>query len=203
MITFRLILNSVVSPKLVFHKILDSNIKASIVLEAAIFIAIVNTLFTISSNYLTYSNSLNSDNFLMLYYEIVLRKPFLLVFIELLKIFFITVLITYLGKLFGGEGSFLNLFKCVTWVHFILIFLNVILFVFIQINIQLAGYLIFLTNFWIMWVLSECAAMVHKFKSSFLVFIVGVLFFVILIVLFLQIINSYNVNIIERVTLNV
>ena len=64
----------------------------------------------------------------MIYYENILKKPILLVFLEVLKIFIITSLATYIGKFFGGKGTFINLLKCVAWIHYILLFNNILLF---------------------------------------------------------------------------
>ena len=56
MINFKLILDSILSPKLVFQKVLNYEIKPSILIEAVLFISIINALFTYTSNYLIYSN---------------------------------------------------------------------------------------------------------------------------------------------------
>ena len=55
MITSKLILDSIFSPKLVFQKIISYEIKLSVLIEAIIFIALVNAIFTFTSNYLIYS----------------------------------------------------------------------------------------------------------------------------------------------------
>ncbi len=203
MITLKLILDSIFSPKLVFQRIISYEIKLSVLIEAIIFIALVNAIFTYTSNYLIYSNNVDEENLFFLYYENVLKKPLLLVFLEIFKILFITSVITYLGKVFGGKGSFLNLLKCVIWIHFILIFINIILFGAIFLNIYISSYLIMLANIWILWVLSECATKAHSFKSTFLVFIVGIIILVILITLLLQVLNSSDIVFLERVSSNV
>ena len=131
MINFKLILDSILSPKLVFQKVLDYEIKPSILIEAVLFISIINALFTYTSNYLIYSNSQFDESIFMLYYENILKKPILLVFLEVLKIFIITSLATFIGKFFGGKGTFINLLKCVAWIHYILLFINILLFVLI------------------------------------------------------------------------
>ncbi|MFL2801768.1 MAG: YIP1 family protein [Paracoccaceae bacterium] len=199
----KLILDSIFSPKLVFQRIISYEIKLSVLIEAIIFIALVNAIFTYTSNYLIYSNNVDEENLFFLYYENVLKKPLLLVFLEIFKILFITSVITYLGKVFGGKGSFLNLLKCVIWIHFILIFINIILFGAIFLNIYISSYLIMLANIWILWVLSECATKAHSFKSTFLVFIVGIIILVILITLLLQVLNSSDIVFLERVSSNV
>ena len=173
MISFRLILDSIISPKLVFKRIIDYEIKLSVLIEALIFIALVNAIFSYISNFLLYSNKVSEENLFFLYYENILSKPLLIVFLEIFKILFITTVITYTGRLFGGKGSFINLLKSVVWIHFILIFINFLLFIFIYLNINVSGYLIMLANIWIIWVLSECAARTHGFKSTFLVFVFG------------------------------
>ena len=203
MINLKLILDSIFSPKLVFQKIISYEIKLSVLIEAIIFIALVNAIFTFTSNYLIYSNNVEEENLIFLYYENVLKKPLLLVFLEIFKILFITTVITYLGKVFGGKGSFINLLKCVIWIHFILIFINIILFGAIFLNIYISSYLIMLANIWILWVLSECATKAHSFKSTFLVFIVGIIILVILITLLLQVLNSSDIVFLERVSSNV
>ena len=203
MINLKLILDSIFSPKLVFQKIISYEIKLSVLIEAIIFIALVNAIFTFTSNYLIYSNNVEEENLFFLYYENVLKKPLLLVFLEIFKILFITTVITYLGKAFGGKGSFINILKCVIWIHFILIFINIILFGAIFLNIYISSYLIMLANIWILWVLSECATKAHSFKSTFLVFISGIIILVILITLLLQVLNSSDIVFLERVSSNV
>ena len=114
-------MDSIISPKLVFQKVLNYEIKPSILIEAVLFISIINALFTYTSNYLIYSNGKPDESIFMLYYENILKKPILLVFLEVLKIFTITSLATYIGKFFGGKGTFINLLKCVAWIHYILL----------------------------------------------------------------------------------
>ena len=202
MINFKLILDSILSPKLVFQKVLNYEIKPSTLLEVVLFISIINALFTYGSNYLIYSNSQFDESIFMLYYENILKKPILLVFLEVLKIFIITSLATYIGKFFGGKGTFINLLKCVAWIHYILLFINILLFILIILNIYVASYLIMLTNIWIIWALSECAARAHGFSSTFLVFVTGIFVLLLLIVFLLQILNSSDFILIERVGSN-
>ena len=111
MINFKLILDSILSPRLVFQKVLNYEIKPSLLIEAVLFISIINALFTYTSNYLIYSNGQPDESIFMLYYENILKKPILLVFLEVLKIFTITSLATYIGV--GGKGTFISLLKCV------------------------------------------------------------------------------------------
>ena len=202
MINFKLIFDSILSPKLVFQKVLNYEIKPSILIEAVLFISIINALFTYTSNYLIYSNSQFDESIFMLYYENILKKPILLVFLEVFKILIITSLATYIGKIFGGKGTFLSLLKCVAWIHYILLFINILLFVLIILNIYVASYLIMLTNIWIIWALSECAARAHGFSSTFLVFVTGIFVLLILIVFLLQILNSSDFILVERVGSN-
>ena len=208
MINLKLILDSIFSPKLVFQKIISYEIKLSVLIEAIIFIALVNAIFTFTSNYLIYSNNVEEENLLFLYYENVLKKPLLLVFLEIFKILFITTVITYLGKVFGGKGSFINLLKCVIWIHFILIFINIILFgaIFLDDAISLdnyiSSYLIMLANIWILWVLSECATKAHSFKSTFIVFVTGIIISILLITLLLQVLIPSDIVFLERVGSN-
>ena len=202
MINFKLILDSILSPKLVFQKVLNYEIKPSILIEAVLFISIINALFTYTSNYLIYSNGQPDESIFMIYYENILKKPILLVFLEVLKIFTITSLATYIGKFFGGKGTFINLLKCVAWIHYILLFINILLFVLIILNIYVASYLIILTNIWIIWALSECAARAHGFSSTFLVFVTGIFVFLLFIVFLLQILNSNDFILLERVGSN-
>ena len=202
MINFKLILDSILSPKLVFQKVLNYEIKPSILIEAVLFICIINALFTYTSNYLIYSNSQFDESIFMLYYENILKKPILLVFLEVFKILIITSLATYIGKFFGGKGTFLSLLKCVAWIHYILLFINILLFVLIILNIYVASYLIMLTNIWIIWALSECAARAHGFSSTFLVFVTGIFVIFLLIVFLLQILNSSDFILVERVGSN-
>ena len=202
MINIKLILDSIFSPKLVFQKVLNYEIKPSILIEAVLFISIVNALFTYVSNYIIYSNSGPDESIFMLYYENILKKPILLVFLEVLKIFIITSVATYIGKFFGGKGTFISLLKCVAWIHFILLFVNIVLFILIILNIYVASYLIMLTNIWIIWALSECAAKAHGFSSTFLVFITGIFILLLFIVFLLQVLNSSEFILLERVGSN-
>ena len=202
MINFKLILDSILSPKLVFQKVLNYEIKPSILIEAVLFISIINALFTYTSNYLIYSNSQFDESIFMLYYENILKKPILLVFLEVFKILIITSLATYIGKFFGGKGTFLSLLKCVAWIHYILLFINILLFVLIILNVYVASYLIMLTNIWIIWALSECAARAHGFSSTFLVFVTGIFILLLFIVFLLQILNSSEFILLERVGSN-
>ena len=203
MITLELIIKGLISPRSVFQKILDLEVKISVVIEAALFIAVVNTLFTYFSIYFFYSKNENDDKLIILYYQYILSKPIFLVFLELFRIFFITTLVTYLGKIFGGKGSFFILLKCVVWIHFVLVFLNIIVLSFIQIIPYLDNILVILANIWIMWVISECATKAHGFKSTFLVFSIGFIIFILLIIAFLQVFISTDINFIERVATDV
>ncbi|MFL2812772.1 MAG: YIP1 family protein [Paracoccaceae bacterium] len=202
MVSIKLILDSIFSPKGAFQRIITFEIKLSVLVEAIIFIALVNAIFSYISNYLLYSYNVQEENLFFFYYENVLSKPLLLVFLEVFKILLITTFITYIGRLFGGKGSFINLLKSVVWIHFILIFINFLLFVSIYLDINISGYLIMLANIWIIWVLSECAARAHGFKSTFLVFIFGIIILIILMALILQILNSNDIIFLEKVGSN-
>ncbi len=202
MISFKLILDSIFSPKVTFKTIANFEIKLSVLVEATIFIALVNAIFSYISNYLLYSNTVDEENLFFFYYENVLSKPLLLFVLEIFKILIITTVITYTGRLFGGKGSFINLLKSVVWIHFILIFINLLLFVSIYLNINVSGYLIMLANIWIIWVLSECAARTHGFKSTFLVFIIGFIILIILMASILQLLNSNDIIFLERISSN-
>ena len=202
MISFKLISDSIFSPKVAFQRIITFEIKLSVLVEATIFIALVNAIFSYVSNYLLYSNNVEEENLFFFYYENILSKPLLLVFLEVFKILFITTVITYTGRLFGGKGSFVTLLKSVVWIHFILIFINFLIFVFIYLNINVSSYLIMLANIWVIWVLSECAAKSHGFKSTFLVFVVGIIILIMLIALILQVLNSNDIIFLERVVSN-
>ena len=202
MISFKLILDSIFSPKVAFQRIVNFEIKLSVLVEATIFIALVNAIFSYISNYLIYSNNIDEENLYSLYYVNVLNKPLLLVFLEVFKILFITCIITYIGKFFGGKGSFTNLLKCVVWIHFILIFINCFLFISIFLSSYLSGYLVMMANIWIIWVLSECAAKAHSFKSTFLVFIVGIIILIMCMALILQVLNSNDIIFLEKVGSN-
>ena len=202
MISFKLISDSIFSPKVAFQRIVTFEIKVSVLVEATIFIALVNAIFSYISNYLLYSNNVEEENLFFFYYENILSKPLLLVFLEIFKILFITTVITYTGRLFGGKGSFINLLKSVVWIHFILVFINFLIFVSIYLNINITGYLIILANIWIIWVLSECAARAHGFKSTFLVFVFGLIILIVIMVLILQVLNSNDFIFLERVSSN-
>ena len=59
-----------------------------------------------------------------------------------------------------------------------------------------------LANIWIIWVLSECAARTHGFKSTFLVFVFGLIILIIIMALILQLLNSNDIIFLERVSSN-
>ena len=52
MISFKLISDSIFSPKVAFQRIVNFEIKLSVLVEATIFIALVNAIFSYISNYL-------------------------------------------------------------------------------------------------------------------------------------------------------
>mgnify|MGYP004304758207 CR=1 FL=1 len=193
-----LVLRSFFSPKSVLGYVVNVEVNWKTLAEAALFVSVLNTLLTHLFNIVTYSESKNEETLLAPYIDLVLNKPFLLSIIEFGKIIFITSLLTYGGRLFSGSGSFFNTLKGVVWIHFVLIFINLGLFLAIQLNSTFAGYLIILTNFWIMWILSECAVKIHKFKSTFIVFVVGLVLFILVIAIFVQIMNSLGFSFLER-----
>ena len=105
MISFKLISDSIFSPKVAFQRIVTFEIKLSVLFEATIFVALVNAIFSYISNYLLYSNNVEEENLFFFYYENILSKPLLLVFLEVFKILLITTVITYTGRIFGGKGQ--------------------------------------------------------------------------------------------------
>ena len=194
-----LILRSFFSPKAVLDYVVKMKLDWQIVLESVLFVCITNTLLTHTFNSVVFSASQNQDNLLNPYIDLVLNRPFFLAIIEVTKLFFISILLTYGGRLFSGSGAFLDILKGVVWIHFILIFINIGLFVVIQLNITLASYLVLLINFWIMWVLSECAVRAHGFKSTFRVFVVGILLLILILALVIQLVSGLGFNFIEKV----
>ena len=198
-----LFLNSLFSPKLALGFVVKIKLKWSTVIEGAIFVSIVNTILTHLLNSITYSTTQVQNQLLEFYLDLVFNKPILLSLIELFQIFFFAALLTFGGRLFNGKGEFLNNLKGVVWIHFIIIFINVILFILTHLSFALASFLILLRQFWFMWALSECAVKVHGFKSTILVFILGVLLFIMLFALFIQFIDLIGINFLERAVLNV
>jgi len=198
-----LFLNSLFSPKLALGFVVKIKLKWSTVIEGAIFVSIVNTILTHLLNSITYSTTQVQNQLLKFYLDLVFNKPILLSLIELFQIFFFAALLTFGGRLFNGKGEFLNNLKGVVWIHFIIIFINVILFILTHLSFALASFLILLRQFWFMWALSECAVKVHGFKSTILVFILGVLLFIMLFAFFIQFIDSIGINFLERAGLNV
>ncbi len=194
-----LIMRSFFSPKLVFDVVVKMELQWRTVIEAALFVSVMNALLTHLFNVATYSTPQNQEDFFEPYMDLVLNKPLLLFILEFGKIFFITSLLTFGGRLFSGSGLFLNSLKGVVWIHFVLIFINIGLFIALQLNIDFASYLIVLTNFWIMWVLAECAVKTHGFKSTFIVFIVGIVFFFFVLALLIQVIDALGFNFLNRV----
>ena len=193
-----LVLRSFFSPKSVLGYVVNLDLNWRTLIEATLFVSIVNTLLTHLFNTVTYSANTDEETLFGPYLDLVLNRPFLLSIIEFGKIFFITTLLTYGGRLFSGTGSFFNALKGVVWVHFVLIFINLGLFIAIQLNITLAGYLIILTNFWIMWLLSESAVKIHNFRSTFMVFAVGFVLFILVIAILVQIMDSLGFGLLER-----
>ena len=111
-------------------------------------------------------------------------------------------MITYTGQIIWWKRIFYKLIKvcCLdTLYSYIYQFL---LFVSIYLNINVSGYLIMLANIWIIWVLSECAARAHGFKSTFLVFVFGLIILIIIMALILQLLNSNDIIFLERVSSN-
>ena len=198
MIIIDLILRSFFSPKVVLDYVVKMKLEWRVVIEAVLFVSITNTLLTHTFNSVVFSTNQSQEKLLEPYIDIVLNRPVFLSIIEIIKVFFITSLLTYGGRLFSGSGSFLNVLKGVTWIHFILIFINIGLFVVIQLNITLASYLIIITNFWIMWVLSECAVRTHGFKSTFRVLIVGIILFILVLALFISLAGFLGFNFLEE-----
>jgi len=203
MINYKLILDSILSPKLVFQKVLNYEIKPSILIEAVLFVSIINAFLDNTIVYLIYLDFQPDESIFMLNYKNSLKQPILLVFSVVLNIFIITSLATYIGKFFGGKGTFTNLLKCIVWIYFILLFIKFfILFVLIILNIYVAIFFIILTSIWTIWALSECAARAHGFRSSFFIFITILTIFLLLIINFLQILNSSDFILLERVGSN-
>ncbi len=197
-----LFLRSLISPKLALGHVIRIELEWRTVVEAAVFVSVVNTLLTHLFNLMTYTTNQSQENLLGPYIDLVLNRPFLLCLIEFTKIIFIASMLTYAGRLFSGTGTFLDNLKGVVWIHFILIFINVGLFGAMQLNITLAGYFVILTNFWIMWILSECAVRTHGFKSTFMVFVVGILLFMLILALFIILVDALGINFLERVGLS-
>tara|TARA_B100001057_G_C22209335_1_gene703956 strand:- start:319 stop:504 length:186 start_codon:yes stop_codon:yes gene_type:complete len=56
-----------------------------------------------------------------------------------------------------------------------------------------------IANIWIIWVLSECAARAHGFKSTFLVFFFGIIISIIIMALILQLLSFNDIVFLEKV----
>ena len=172
-------------------------------IQAAIFVAICNTLLTFVFNLINYNPDQKTHIVFQTYLDLLFNQPAILTFFELFKMFFIAGLITFVGRLFSGTGLFISIFAGVVWLHFILALVNVILFGASQLNFLLIGYLVLLTNFWILWALSECAVVAHGFKSTFIVLIVGAIIFLVFITILIQSLNMMGINFFEGTELNV
>ncbi len=182
-----LVFTTIVNPKDSAEKVLGLRLKESIVLQAALLVAICSTILTyiflqIIANYLI--GEVNDQTILLneVLSYVSSVQPIYFTANQVFQMFVFSLIITVGGKIFNGKGKFFDALLCITMVEAILILLKLLQLVLLPISALIAFLIIVPGVIWSLWAFASIAAVIHGFKSTLLTFCGGFIISVIFLI---------------------
>ena len=166
----QLIKQSFVEPRTAARKVLNFNLTIREVGEVVVLAIVVSTLLTqVPSLFITSTDMVDPDVPSTGMQELSIT-PFSALTINA-TLMAITILAVYLiGNLFGGRGTIRGSMIVNAWIHYMMIIVQVVLFLVTTIVPVLAIVVIPLALFVFFWLLSHFVAVLHGFRSAMGVF---------------------------------
>ncbi|MFL2827781.1 MAG: YIP1 family protein [Paracoccaceae bacterium] len=184
----------------VIHKELKIIVlRTSDLVQALLFISIASVVVTYITFWLPsvlFDRTLNELNLIA---TIVSKNPFIFVILQCAILLMISLLITFGGQFFSGEGTLNHALAGVLWINFILVGVNIFQILLIISIPILADFVALLASLWSIWALVVFSKELHGFNSLVVTGIVGFILFSLTVLILGSLLTFFGFVIIEGV----
>ena len=194
-----LIIESIMDPGVIHKELKTIVLRSSDLVQALFFISIASVVVTYISFWLPsvlFDRTLNELNLIA---TIVSKNPFIFVILQCAILLMISLIITYGGQFFSGDGTFNNALAGVLWINFILVGVNIFQILLIVSIPILADFVALLASLWSIWALVVFSKELHGFNSLVVTGMVGLILFSLTVLILGSLLTFFGFVIIEGV----
>ena len=194
-----LIIESIMDPGVISKELKMIVLRNSDLVQALLFISIASVVVTYMTFWVPsflFDKSLNELNLIA---SIVSRNPFIFVILQCAILLMISLIITYGGQFFSGDGTFNNALAGVLWINFILVGVNIFQILLIISIPILADFVALLASLWSIWALVVFSKELHGFNSLVVTGMVGLILFSLTVLILGSLLTFFGFVIIEGV----
>ena len=194
-----LIIKSIMDPGVISKELKMIVLRNSDLVQALLFISIASVVVTYMTFWVPsflFDKSLNELNLIA---SIVSRNPFIFVILQCAILLMISLIITYGGQFFSGDGTFNNALAGVLWINFILVGVNIFQILLIISIPILADFVALLASLWSIWALVVFSKELHGFNSLVVTGMVGLILFSLTVLILGSLLTFFGFVIIEGV----
>ena len=194
-----LIIESIMDPGVIHKELQTIVLRTSDLVQALFFISIASVVVTYISFWLPsvlFDRTLNELNLIA---TIVSKNPFIFVILQCAILLMISLIITFGGQFFSGEGTFNNALAGVLWINFILVGVNIFQILLIVSIPILADFVALLASLWSIWALVVFSKELHGFNSLVVTGMVGLILFSLTVLILGSLLTFFGFVIIEGV----
>ena len=192
-------IESIMDPGVIHKELKAIVLRTSDLVQALFFISIASVVVTYISFWLPsvlFDRTLNELNLIA---TIVSKNPFIFVILQCAILLMISLIITFGGQFFSGEGTFNNALAGVLWINFILVGVNIFQILLIISIPILADFVALLASLWSIWALVVFSKELHGFNSLVVTGIVGFILFSLTVLILGSLLTFFGFVIIEGV----
>ena len=192
-------IESIIDPGVIHKELKAIVLRTSDLVQALLFISIASVVVTYITFWLPsvlFDRTLNELNLIA---TIVSKNPFIFVILQCAILLMISLIITFGGQFFSGEGTFNNALAGVLWINFILVGVNIFQILLIISIPILADFVALLASLWSIWALVVFSKELHGFNSLVVTGMVGLILFSLTVLILGSLLTFFGFVIIEGV----
>ena len=192
-------IESILDPSVIHKELKAIVLSTSELVQALLFISIASVVVTYITFWLPsvlFDRTLNDLNLIA---AIVSKNPFIFVILQCAILLMISLIITFGGQFFSGEGTFNNALAGVLWINFILVGVNLFQILLIISIPILADFLALLASLWSLWALVVFSKELHGFNSLVVTGMVGLILFTLAVLILGSLLTFFGFVVIEGV----
>ena len=192
-------IESIIDPGVIHKELKAIVLRTSDLVQALLFISIASVVVTYITFWLPsvlFDRTLNELNLIA---TIVSKNPFIFVILQCAILLMISLIITFGGQFFSGEGTFNNALAGVLWINFILVGVNIFQILLIISIPILADFVALLASLWSIWALVVFSKELHGFNSLVATGMVGLILFSLAVLILGSLLTFFGFVIIEGV----
>ncbi len=192
-------IESILDPGVIHKELKTIVLSTSELVQALLFISIASVVVTYITFWLPsvlFDRTLNDLNLIA---AIVSKNPFIFVILQCAILLMISLVITFGGQFFSGEGTFNNALAGVLWINFILVGVNLFQILLIISIPILADFLALLASLWSLWALVVFSKELHGFNSLVVTGMVGLILFTLAVLILGSLLTFFGFVVIEGV----